>query len=388
MAIRELEAARKAEERALNQAIRAEEAERKQFEKEAKLAHVAQKEAEVEVFNLELKAIEEDLEGLLEATLDVDDFVDLESLRVRVEHPPFHRKDLEMSLPPPMPVMEPEVPKFENPEPSKIGTFLLGPKWRKKKITKQKEMFKSAHSQWEEEMNEVHQKREILVNESEVAEAERLQELEKAMQVYRGECDEREQEVKEQNQQLDDLIVNLGYGTKEAVEEYILIVLSNSVYPDHFPVNYEFEFEGASAELKLFVQLPPPSEVNPRKAYKYIKSRDEITEVMLSQKALRERYTSAVHQVSLRTLHEVFEADRRGIIQTISLEVGVNASDPATGQGGFLTFVAIGASRDAFLEIELANIVPLSTLQHLGAALSKDPHNLKSVSAGGVRKAK
>jgi len=38
-----------------------------------------------------------------------------------------------------------------------------------------------------------------------------------------------------------------------------------------------------------------------------------------------------VHQVALRSFHEVFEADRRGLIRSISLEVGTETIDPATG---------------------------------------------------------
>lgn len=50
---------------------------------------------------------------------------------------------------------------------------------------------------------------------------------------------------------VDKLIADLGYGTTEAVQEYVAIVLANSVYPDHFPVTHDFSFEPASAELQL-----------------------------------------------------------------------------------------------------------------------------------------
>ena len=47
------------------------------------------------------------------------------------------------------------------------------------------------------------------------------------------------------NEAIRELIANLGYGIVEAVQEYISIVLSNSVYPDHFPIEYDFDFRSS-----------------------------------------------------------------------------------------------------------------------------------------------
>ena len=131
--------------------------------------------------------------------------------------------------------------------------------------------------------------------------------------------------------------------------------------------------------------MPGPDKVAATSAYKYAKSSDEITATSLSQKACKERYAGAVHQVSLRSIHEVFEADRRGLIKMISLEVGTETVDPATGLEGYVVFVAVGAERDSFLELDLSNVVPAATLSHLGAAVSKNPFNLVAANASGIR---
>jgi restriction system protein len=164
-------------------------------------------------------------------------------------------------------------------------------------------------------------------------------------------------------------------------------VLSNAVYPDHFPVKFEFQFDPSTAELKLQVTVPGPDTLCTTKSYKYSKSTDEIVETQLSNKACKDRYTGAVHQVAIRSIHEVFEADRRGLIKTISLEVGAKTINPATGLETTVLFVATGAERDAFLEFDLAGVVPSATLAHLGASLSKNPYGLVQASADGVRRA-
>jgi restriction system protein len=203
---------------------------------------------------------------------------------------------------------------------------------------------------------------------------------------YAEERAARESEVAERNKQLDELIANLGYGTPEAVQEYISIVLGKSVYPNHFAVTHEFEFEPSSAELKLRVLVPGPDKIPTVKAYKYIKSTDEISATSLSQKISRDRYASAVHQVALRSIHEVFESDRRGLISTISLEVGTKTVDPAIGQETYLPFVVVSAERESFLKFNLSAVIPALTLERLGAAVSKNPYGLVAAETSGVRR--
>lgn len=190
----------------------------------------------------------------------------------------------------------------------------------------------------------------------------------------------------ERNKAIDTLIADLGYGAVHAVQEYVSIVLSNSVYPAHFTVEHDFEFDPATAELRLRVLVPSPDKVPTTSAYKYAKSGDEITATTLSLKACKDRYTAAVLHVALRSMHEVFEADRRGLIKTISLQVGTAAIDPATGREGYILFVAVGAARDSFLELNLSNVVPAATLNHLGAVVSKSPYDLVAVDPSGIRR--
>ena len=86
-----MEQARKAESRAQAQLAKADAAHRKLREKEAQEAHVEAMLAEVEERNQQLAEVYEDIDTLLEATLSRDDYVDLNTLRVVVTHPPFDR---------------------------------------------------------------------------------------------------------------------------------------------------------------------------------------------------------------------------------------------------------------------------------------------------------
>ena len=122
------------------------------------------------------------------------------------------------------------------------------------------------------------------------------------------------------------------------------------------------------------------------KAFKYTKSSGEITEAALPQKEQKDRYAGAVSAVALRTLHEIFEADRVGRIQTIALTVVTEAIDAATGQLVETPFIAVATDRATFEAIDLSNVVPSATLQHLKAQVSKNPFGLMGIDLSkGVR---
>jgi len=165
-------------------------------------------------------------------------------------------------------------------------------------------------------------------------------------------------------------------------------VLSNSVYPEAFPVTHEHTFDLASRELALTVTVPEPATVPTIKEFRYVKAKDEITSTALPAKTQKDRYANAVWQVAVRTLHEVFEADRAGKIHSIALTVGTNTIAPATGRPETVQLVVAAADRATFKTFDLGNVVPHSTLTHLGAALSKSPFDLTPADTGrgvGVR---
>ena len=242
-----------------------------------------------------------------------------------------------------------------------------------------------AVSNWERTCADLAQGNEARQAEHEAREVERLRLLDEAQATYEKECQERSEEAQRQSEAIDQLIANLGYGDPEAVDEYVSIALSNSVYPEHFEVGHEFRFDPVTAELSLRVEIPAPDTLPDTKNHRYVKAKDEISASKLSQKAQKDRYASAVQQVALRSLHEVFEADRRELIQTIALEVGTTSTNPATGLSQWFLFIAVGAERGRFCEIDLRNVVPAATLDHLGAAISKNPFGLVEVQQKGVR---
>jgi restriction system protein len=383
-ATRRAEQAQRASERAELAAGRASDAERKRLEKEAADAQVAAKLADVEQRNAELTDQLGQLDGLLAATLGVDDYLDLESLREIVDHPPFPREDLRLPSAPPFPIPDPPLPVKQEPAPVS-GMF-----GRKQKeaaaLAAVEQQYATDYWAWKQASDSLPARWAAQQQEHLEAEQARAIQLAEETSRYEAECASRETEASEHNKALDALINGLAYGTVDAVQEYVGIVLANSVYPEWFPVTHDAEFDPTTAELTVHVGVPGPDHVPAIKGYKYVKASDEIAPIAATQKDVKDRYAATIHNIALRSVHEVFEADRRELIKSMAVEVGTDSTDPATGRPTHISLAALATTREQFNEIDLANVIPGATLTHLGAVVSKNPHGLIGIDPAGVRR--
>ena len=200
---------------------------------------------------------------------------------------------------------------------------------------------------------------------------------------YEQDCKRRENEAAQRNEAVDDLINRLSRGEAAAVDEYVGIVLANSVYPSSYPVDHDFRYDEELRELSVVVTVPEPESLPSVKVVRYVATADEIRETVLSKADQKRRYNDAVHAVALRTMHEIFEADRVPWIDTISLSVRTVAVDPATGHDAEYVFVLAAAARETFAELNLRGVEPMAALIGLRAELAKNPFNLDSVGEAG-----
>lgn len=387
-AVRAAEKARKDAERAQAAAGRASAAQQKAAAKEAARLHAESRLAEVDALNAALATSLAEIDGLLDATLDVDDYVDLESLKIQnVEHSPFQPGALARPTPPlPELVYPPEPVYQEPPAPGAIAAAFGAKKKHHAAIERARAEHDAAYQHWQQRCAAVQADYATRQQEHRNAEDLRLKKLKAAEAAYQEECRTREAQAEAHNQKVDKLISDLAFDVPDAIEEYVGIVLSNSVYPDAFTVTHDHTFDLETRELTLNVVVPEPTTVPTVKEYRYVKAKDEITTTTLPVKAQKERYADAVWQTAVRTMHEVFEADRASKIYSIALTVGVDRIAPATGLPETVPLVMATTDRKTFEAFDLAKVVPQATLEHMGAALSKSPFDLTPANTSlGVR---
>jgi len=334
--------------------------------------------AQVAALNAGLGQVYSDIDGLLMSTLVVDDYVDLEKLKInQVVHPPFVPGSLANPAPPLPPLVYPPEPQFAPPPaPTGLAAAFGGERRHTDWVAQRRAAHEAVHYAWHQHCLQLHATYLAHSAARQQAENERLRLLEQAQATYTQDCRERETKAAEHDRQLTSLINELAFDVESAIQEYVSIVLSNSVYPEAFPVSHSQEFDIVSRELRISVAVPGPKEIPMIEEYRYVKSRDEIATVEVSLKEQKARYASAVWQVALRTLHEIFEADRAAKIKSIELAVSTYTIAPATGLSMAVPLAIVAAERAIFTTFDLSNVVPIATLEHLGAALSPEPFDL------------
>lgn len=380
-ALREEERARRAADQARQRMQRASINEAREADRLAKVARVQQMTAQANSETAQYEKSYEEIDSLLAATLEVDDFVELTELRVIPDHPVFNPAAIVPPLPPVRLLQAPVEPVFiAPPQPTGVRRVIGGKAEYERDFQQSEQQWRHEHANWHHYVTQTLPAENLrLQTAHEEAEQARQQAILTARMEFNAERANRNREAQEHNAAVDDLIRRLEARDAEAVDEYIGIVLANSVYPESFTIEHEFSYNSELYELELKVTVPEPTSIPGVKRINYVAASDELRTVTLSQKDQRTRYNDAVFATAIRTLHEVFEADRAGHIKSISLEVGTTTINPATGHPDPISFVLAAAERDQFLSLNLANVEVQSALAGISAAMSKNPFALSPV---------
>lgn len=344
-AMREAERARKAYER--GQAL---------GEKERKRLYLEARTAEVEAQNAELQARNDSLESLLASTLAVDDYLDFETLKVEPEVPPFQPGSLDVAEPPPV------IDTFTPPPLSGMAKLVPGAKAKYAQAVETGKQAFAAES---------------------AAHAERERRREEALAEARRAYDADVEKIKEradaQNREIDDFRTRFEAGEPDAVVEYFSLILDVSSYPEGFERKHRVALVPESKQLVVEFELPALAVVPQVRQYRYVKARDAVEESAGAATQVKALYASVVAQTTVRTVHELFEADRGGKLETIVFNGYVETIDPATGKAASPHLVTVRVSREVFLQLDLRNVEPLACLKGLNASVSKSPSELVPV---------
>src|SRR5438477_4663547 len=157
-----------------------------------------------------------------------------------------------------------------------------------------------------------------------------------------------------QNLEVDEFRAAFERGDPAAVVEYFSLVLDRSSYPEGFPKQHKMAFVPESRQLVVEYELPTvQASVSTVKQYRYVRSRDAIEQSPRPATQVKALYASVISQIAIRTLHELFEADRSDKLETIVFNAFVNTVDPATGKPVSPHLVTVRTSREAFLQLDL-----------------------------------
>jgi restriction system protein len=335
-------------------------------EKEANLDEAKMKSEEAR------KAIEQ-IDNLLVHTLSIDDTVDWECLKQNKSFP--EKKPSRPSIP-----SKKDYKKYPT-QPDKNSDEFIPKFTFFDKLSKSKKELKSqecennyikATSEWEEQKRSTDTYNKDIDNEHE----SKVKRFEEEWDGKVTEWEKRKSTFLEKqkvfNIKIDEMKQSYLAKDLNSIIEYCEMVLNNSEYPESFTINYELEYNPENKILIIEYQLPPLECFPNVKEVKCIAARKELIESYISESQLNKMFDEGMYKITLRTIHEIFEADSVNAIDAISFNGWVESINKATGKNENNCILSIQVKKDEFLEIDLSRIDPKICFKNLkGVASSK-----------------
>ena len=209
-----------------------------------------------------------------------------------------------------------------------------------------KERYDADLRKWQKKCERVTTANEGLKREYETTLARAKANHQSALDEWRDARDDFLAKQRAENRAVDEHKAHWQSGDTNAVETYCDIVLSASSYDECCPQEFELEYNRENRMLVVDYQLPAPEALPTLSEVKYIISRQEFAEKNLPLGRQRQMYDSLLYQITLRTLHELFEADSIGALDAVVFNGVVTSIDRGTGQKATACVLSIQASRE------------------------------------------
>jgi restriction system protein len=313
-----------------------------------KKAYEAMRAAEAAAKTEELGATVAALERVLQDGLTIDAFLDVGSLNEYPAMPVFALQTYGLAEPP---VIEAYLPA------ARVGWGRLLPGTGRKHVRE----VEAAYRRFEEDLA-VYRQRESA-----------------AYEIHSRRMADLQRQTAANHSMIDAFAQNLLAGAPEAIVLYARAVLAASPYPNGFPQRCKVAYVAESKQLVVEYDLPAFSTVPQDSACKYVKSKDEITATSRPAAQRKALYASLIAQIALRSIHEVFQADRYSHIDCIVLNGYCESIDPATGRPVRPCLVTVRTARALFEQLDLSRVEPVACLKALSASMSRSPAELAPV---------
>lgn len=327
-------------------------------DKEHKAQYLAGRIQETEDLNQELQALLDELSHVLQHTLTLDDTIDFNSLRILTSFRPLVLpEELTTGV---------QVPTLE----SFIG-HLRPPGWAEKLMGGQK--------RYEQKLEDGKRLYQLALENAEATVRQRREQLEKLQRDHQQEKALYNQMMEAENRRVDEFEEAYRAGDQGAIVMYNTMVLERSQYPEDIPRDFKVAFNPDSRELVVELELPAVTIIPDVQEYKYTKSKDSIDSKPRKAADIKARYQDLIAAITLRTIHEVFEADQGEHLQVVTFNGMCETVDPATGLLVRPCLISVRTTRDRFMALNLALVDKQACLKNLGASVSSRPDELQAV---------
>lgn len=354
---RQMEAAKRRQAREHAQFMREVEREKRIKTKEDKQQYIEGRTEETGEKNVELSERLDELKDILNHTLTINDTIRFDSLRIKEQ---FQAKPVpnELSTPQQPPDRQAFMSRIKAPT---LLEKAFGGKRYETELAEAEEQYKNVFTNYENAERHRKTKLDAFIAEQEKARFSFLE------------------NTRNRNKEVNDLEEAYKSGDSSAIITYYSMVLERSEYPDGFPQEFRIAYSPESKQLVIDYELPTLDIIPKEAEYKYQKSKDSIEAKPRKAADIKDLYQDVVAAISLRTIHEVFEADQAKHVDIVVFNGFVHAIEPATGQGVHPCLISVRTTNDAFKNINLSRVEKKICLRNLGAQVSAQPQALQPV---------
>lgn len=328
------------------------------MQKELKQQYIESRLTETEDKNHELTSKLADLQSILANIHDFEPDYLFNTLRIKETFAPFKIPD-ELVKPP------------NKPEENYYYTSLKAPGLLGK-------MIPSLKNRYNRQLEEAKARFQEDFKEYEIEDKKRLDEIGKLQEEYEKEKKAYLQKVADRDREVDEIKTAFNRGDRETIITCTTLALEQSDYPEDFEINYKLAFVPESKMLVVEYQLPNKEIVPQIAEFKYVKTRDEITEKQRKPAEIKEIYQDVIAALTLRTIYEALSANEDKV-EVIVFNGFVKTVDPATGKDIQPYIISVRTTKQTFSELDLRSVDKITCLRNLGAQVSSRPTELQPV---------
>jgi restriction system protein len=326
------------------------------------------------------------VENILLHTLSVDDKINWNTLK---DHSVFKKPNPMNELSATLQAIKGPIKPPYKPLPRKPDEYSFSPKFsfwdkiftssRQRKIIDADANYKSALRNWERtttqlkyENQKIDSEYEILLKDTNDKKERIRTEFNLREKSWMKEKKDFEEEQASMNLKVDNLRQEYNSSDPEAITQYCEMVLNNSAYPDAFPQDFSLDYNPETKLLVIDYSLPAPGHLPTLTEVRFFTSKNELKEYHLSEVQASRMYDTAIYNITLRTIHEIFEADVINAIEYIAFNGWVEVVSKSTGKQVNSCIVSLQTSKGTFVDIDLAHVEPKACFKSLkGVGSSK-----------------
>lgn len=145
-------------------------------------------------------------------------------------------------------------------------------------------------------------------------------------------------------------------GDVKQIEDYFEYVIENIYMPSEVVKDYEIQYLKENKTLIISYFLPNADTVPRIIQHKYVSTRNEIDEIVLTDKKFEKFYNDIIYMCCLKTINDVLNSDDNNNIDNIVYNGWIKYIDKSTGKNAESCIITIETSKEKFLDINIENV--------------------------------